>query len=304
VRNPLSKRTVIGLGELLWDMFPSGKQLGGAPANFAYILNLLGDLGVVASRVGQDDLGGEAISRVKGLGLQAREIQTDPVHPTGSVEVALDSAGQPKFGIKQSVAWDFLDWTPEWRALAKACDAVCFGSLAQRSPRSRETIHAFLETAGKSAVCVFDVNLRQCFHSPELISSSARVAHILKLNHEELPVVTKMLGYESSDEKSAARWLQKKYNLRLVCVTRGARGSLMVNGNNETEHPGFQVKVADTVGAGDAFTAALVHHFLRGASLAAMSEAANQLGSWVASQVGAMPVPDQTRLENLRAAGR
>jgi fructokinase len=303
----MNKRTVVGLGELLWDMFPADKQLGGAPANFAYISSLLGDRGVVASRVGQDDLGREAIARVKGLGLETSEIQTDPVHPTGTVEVTVDGAGQPKFEIKQSVAWDFLEWPSKWGTLARECDAVCFGSLAQRAPQSRETIQAFLQAArtkSAAAVCVFDVNLRQSFHSAELLSGSARYAHIMKLNHEELPVVTKLFGYESPDEKTAARWLQRKFNLSLVCVTRGARGSLMMSESEETEHPGFQVKVADTVGAGDAFTAALVHHFLRGASLAEMSEAANQLGSWVASQVGAMPVPDQTRLEKLRAAGR
>ncbi|HET9995088.1 MAG TPA: carbohydrate kinase [Candidatus Acidoferrum sp.] len=303
----MNKRTVVGLGELLWDMFPAGKQLGGAPANFAYISSLLGDRGVVASRVGQDDPGREAIACVKGLGLETSEIQTDPVHPTGTVEVTVDGAGQPKFEIKQSVAWDFLEWPSKWGTLARECDAVCFGSLAQRAPQSRETIQAFLQAArtkSAAAVCVFDVNLRQSFHSAELLSGSARYAHIMKLNHEELPVVTKLFGYESPDEKTAARWLQRKFNLSLVCVTRGARGSLMMSESEETEHPGFQVKVADTVGAGDAFTAALVHHFLRGASLAEMSEAANQLGSWVASQVGAMPVPDQTRLEKLRAAGR
>jgi fructokinase len=300
----LSKRTVVGLGELLWDMFPAGKQLGGAPANFAYISSLLGDRGVVASRVGQDALGREAMARMQGLGLETGEIQTDPSHPTGTVELTVDTAGQAKFEFKQSVAWDFLEWPSKWGVLATDCDAVCFGSLAQRSPRSRETIQAFLQAAHKSAVCVFDVNLRQCFHSAELLSGSAKLAHIMKLNHEELPVVAKLFGYESADEKSAARWLQKKFNLRLVCVTRGARGSLMLTESEEAEHPGFPVKVADTVGAGDAFTAALVHHFLRGASLAAMSEAANQLGSWVASQVGAMPVPDQTRLEKLRAVGQ
>jgi fructokinase len=303
----MNKRTVVGLGELLWDMFPSGKQLGGAPANFAYISSLLGDRGVVASRVGQDHLGGEAMARVAGLGLETSEIQTDPMHPTGTVEVTVDSTGQPGFEIKPSVAWDFLEWPAKWGTLAKECDAVCYGSLAQRAPQSRETIRAFLQAArtkSAAAVCVFDVNLRQRFHSAELLSGSAQYAHIMKLNHEELPVVTKLFGYQSPDEKSGARWLQRKFNLSLVCVTRGARGSLMMNEGEESEHPGFPVKVADTVGAGDAFTAALVHHFLRGASLKEMSEAANQLGSWVASQVGAMPVPDETRLEKLRAAGR
>ena len=300
----MSSRIVVGLGELLWDLLPAGKKLGGAPANFAYISSLLGDRGVVASRVGNDELGREVVSCVKKLGGETAEIQTDPIHPTGTVEVSIDNDGQPKFEIKKSVAWDFLEWTSGWSALAKRCDAVCFGSLAQRSPQSRETIQSFLQEAFKTAVCVFDVNLRQGDHTAELLSASMQNAHVVKLNHEELPVVTKLFGFESPDEKSAAKWLQEKFSLRLVCVTRGARGSLMIGENESVEHPGFAVKVADTVGAGDAFTAALVHHFLRGASLAEMSEAANHLGSWVASQVGAMPVPDAARLEKLRAAGR
>lgn len=295
---------VVGLGEVLWDMFPEGKKLGGAPANFAYISNLLGDRGVVASRVGNDELGREAVSRVQALGGETGDIQTDAIHATGTVEVSIDKDGQAKFEIKKDVAWDFLEWTSEWSALAKRCNAVCFGSLAQRSAQSRETIQSFLQEAFPSAVCVFDVNLRQCYHTAELLSASMQKAHVVKLNHEELPVVTKLLGFESLDEKTAAKWLQEKFHLRLVCVTRGARGSLMIGENDSVEHPGFEVKVADTVGAGDAFTAALVHHFLRRASLAEMSEAANQWGSWVASQVGAMPVPDAGRLEKLRAAGK
>jgi fructokinase len=252
--------------------------------------------------VGQDDLGREVITRLNGL--ERGEIQSDPVHPTGTVQVSVDSAGQAKFEIKADVAWDFLEWTPQWLALAKQCEAVCFGSLAQRSSQSRKTIQVFLEMAHKSAVCVFDVNLRQHFYSAEVLSASAQFAHILKLNHDELPIVTKMLGYEDADERSGARWLLKKFGFRLVCVTRGVRGSLMMNENDEAEHRGFQVKVADTVGAGDAFTAALVHHYLQDASLGVMSQAANQLGAWVASQAGAMPVPDQAQLEKLRAGRR
>src|SRR5713101_4626792 len=152
VRN-MNSRIVVGLGELLWDMFLAGKKLGGAPANFAYITSLLEDRGVVASRVGQDDLGRQAISCVEALGGETGEIQSDAIHPTGTVEVSIDRDGQAKFEIKKSVAWDFLEWTSEWRALAKRCDAVCFGSLAQRSPQSRETIQSFLQAAFKSAAC-------------------------------------------------------------------------------------------------------------------------------------------------------
>src|SRR5882762_5883082 len=300
----MNSRIVVGLGELLWDMFPAGKKLGGAPANFAYIANLLGDRGVVASRVGQDDLGRQAISCVKALGGETSEIQRDANRLTGTVKVSIDNDGQAKFEIKKSVAWDFLEWTPEWSALEKRCDAVCFGSLAQRSPQSRETIQSFLQGAFKSAVCVFDVNLRQGYQTAELLSASMRIAHVVKLNHEELPVVTKLCGFESPEEKSAAKWLQEKFHLRLVCVTRGARGSLMIGENEAIEDHAREAGAADTVGGGDAFAAALVHHCWRGASLAEMSEAANQWGSWVASQVGAMPVPDAARLEKLRAGGR
>ena len=299
----MNARTVVGLGELLWDVFPSGKQLGGAPANFAYISNLLGDRGVVASRVGQDDLGRQATSSVKALGVETSHIQTDAIHPTGTVEVTVDGDGQAKFDIKKSVAWDFLEWTPAWRALAQESHAICFGSLAQRSPGSRETIRKFLREARDNAICVFDVNLRQSFHSQESLFESTQFAHIVKLNHEELPIVTKVLGCDRPDELSAAKWLQQQFGLQLVCVTRGVRGSLIVGEHSHVEHSGFEVKVADTVGAGDAFTAALVHHFLRGASLATTNEAANQLGSWVASQVGGTPVPDEAALRQLRSAG-
>jgi fructokinase len=297
----MTKRTVVGLGEVLWDLFPSGKKLGGAPANFAYISKLLGDDGIVASRVGQDDLGHEATDRVRALGLGTREVQLDSQHPTGTVRISLDGAGQAKFEIAEPAAWDYLEWTPGWNQLAKNCDAVCFGSLAQRSPRSRNTIQSFVRAARQSALCIFDVNLRQSFYCQETLRDSMELAHIVKLNHEELPVVTKLLGFKGSGEEPSAGWLQNSFDLRLVCVTRGSQGSLMKSASETHEHPGFQVKIADTVGAGDAFTAAMTHHFLRGASLAAMSEAANRVGAWVASQVGGTPVPDENALRALRS---
>jgi len=300
----MSKRTVVGLGELLWDVFPEGKKLGGAPANFAYVTSLLGDRGVVASRVGDDELGREAIACVKALGVETRHIQSDARHATGTVEVSVDLDGQAKFDIKEPVAWDFLEWTPEWQELAEECQAVCFGSLAQRSSGSRGTIHKFLGEIRDTATCVFDVNLRQSYYSAESLLESTQVADIVKLNHEELPIVAKLLDCASTDEISTAKSLQRKFRLSLVCVTRGSRGSLLVGEDSHVEHRGFEINVADTVGAGDAFTAALVHHFLGGASLGAISEAANQWGSWVASQVGATPVPDQARLVQLRSAGR
>lgn len=295
--------TIVGLGELLWDTFPEGKQLGGAPANFAYMTNLLGDTGMVASRVGKDDLGQAATRRMEILGLRTSSIQIDAAHPTGSVNVEVDPAGQPTFQIAENVAWDFFEWTPVWRALAESADAVCFGSLAQRSSESRKTICSFLRAVRPSGTRVFDVNLRQSFYSAQILEESAQLSDIIKVNHDELPVVAKLLALPFIyDETRAAQWLREKYGAKLVCITRGARGSLVVSAEETSEHPGYRVHVADTVGAGDAFTAALVYHYLRNASIFTLNEAANRMGSWVASQTGATPAPDEFHLEKVRNA--
>jgi fructokinase len=299
---PTKNYTVVGLGELLWDVFPEGKQLGGAPANFAYMTSLLGDKGVVVSCVGSDALGRSAGRRLERLGLRTSYLQIDDSLPTGTVKVAVDSNGQASFEISTEVAWDFLDWTPTLQSLAEQANAVCFGSLAQRSPRSRETIRMFLKTMRADATRVLDVNLRQKFYSAETLAESARLAHIIKLNHDELPVVVQLLGFPFRDEASAAQWLQQTYSSKLVCVTRGAKGSLLVGGHATDEHPGCAVEVVDTVGCGDAFTAALVYHYLRGASLSTMNEAANRMGAWVASQAGATPSRDNYYLEQVRSA--
>ena len=280
---------IVGLGELLWDLLPAGRQLGGAPANFAYISTLLGNEGIIASRLGADALGSEAERMLEQHGLSTKYIQRDSVHPTGKVLVEVDGRGQPRFEIAEGAAWDFLEWTEEWHALAAEADAVCFGSLAQRGATSRTTIRQFLGALNGSAIRVFDVNLRQSFYSKEVVTESLVLADILKINDEELAKIMALCGLEHRDEIGSARALLAIANLKLVCVTRGGRGSLLVKGNSVSEHPGHRVQVADTVGAGDAFTAALVHSYLRGASLHAMNEAANRVGAWVASQTGAMP---------------
>ncbi len=311
------KKKVVGLGEVLWDLLPERTCLGGAPANFAYITTLLGDQGIVASRVGEDARGAEARRRMQELGLDVRHVQTDVEHATGTVKVELDAAGIARFEIAHSVAWDFLEWTADWRDLAGKADAVCFGSLAQRSKESCRTIREFVRAMSPRAVKVFDVNLRQAFYSREILAESMRLADIVKLNDEELPKVMSLVSFSSdaadsfshADELAAARRLIEIYDLRLVCVTRGGRGSLLVRRSgsdrdlNASEHPGFRVRVADTVGAGDAFTAGLVHEYLRGAELGRknldeMNEVANRVGAWVASEVGAMPVPKGGALED------
>lgn len=284
-------RTIVGLGELLWDLLPSGKQLGGAPANFAYITNLLGDTGIPASSVGRDSLGDEALQRLAELGLNSHFVQRDSIHPTGTAKIEIDKGGQPRFEISEPVAWDFLEWTSAWRQLATTADAVCFGSLAQRSSPSRSTIRSFLQATRPHAVRVFDVNLRQNFYTPDVLAASMNLATIVKLNHEELPRIMHLfeLAHHKEKEKDSARHLLSSYDLKLVCVTRGNGGSLLVSPDECSEHPGFKVRVADTVGAGDAFTAALVQGYLRGSSLAQINETANRVGAWVASQQGATP---------------
>jgi fructokinase len=293
----------VGLGELLWDMFPEGKQLGGAPANFAYMTRLLGDEGIVASRVGSDALGRAAGRRLERLGVRAAHVQLDPAHPTGTVKVAVDPAGQPSFEIAESVAWDFFEWTPQWRALAERADAVCFGSLAQRCPQSLATIRQFLSALRPGTTRVFDVNLRQSFYNAETLSESARLADIMKVNTEELSTVAKLLKIPFIyDEVRAAHWLRDILGLKLVCITRGPKGSVLVSADEVSEHLGYRIHVADTVGAGDAFTAALVYHYLRHASVSTLNEAANRMGAWVSSEVGATPARDEYHLAKVRTA--
>jgi fructokinase len=300
----LNKRhIVVGLGELLWDLLPAGRQLGGAPANFAYITSLLGDEGIPASRLGQDVLGEEAILRLRELALPTAFIQEDADHPTGTVQIEVDAAGQPRFEISESVAWDFLEWTPQWQGLAQQADAVCFGSLAQRSEHSRVTIRKFLLAAQqRNAVRIFDVNLRQSFFTAQVLAESMRLATLVKLNHEELPRLMRLFELDHQHEEDSARRLLSLHDLKLVCITRGNGGSLLVSAAECSEHPGFKVKVADTVGAGDAFTAALVHGYLRGTSLAQINENANRVGAWVASQSGATPAPRVGGIEQTLAA--
>lgn len=292
------KKRVVGLGEVLWDLLPERTCLGGAPANFAYITTLMGDQGIVASRVGEDSRGIEALRRMEELGLNIDHIETDREHPTGTVKVNLDGNGQARFEIAHPVAWDFLAWTLDWQHLAETADAVCFGSLAQRSETSRSTIRQFLAATKPDALKVFDVNLRQSFYSQEIISESMRLADIVKLNDDELPKIMSLGKLAHRDDLSSAQKLLRQYDLKIICITRGGRGSLLVRGNDISEHPGFKVHVADTVGSGDAFAAGLVHEYLHGASLDLMNEVANLVGAWVASEVGAMPTPKRGALED------
>jgi fructokinase len=219
--------------------------------------------------------------------------------------VEVDGKGLPRYEIAQPVAWDFLAWTPPWQQLAETADAVCFGSLAQRSDTSRETIRRFLRIS-KGALKIFDVNLRQSYYSHAVLSDSMELADIVKLNDEELPKIMALNQFPHQNERSSEKKLIDIYDLKLVCVTRGGHGSLLVTKDAVSEHAGFRVKVADTVGSGDAYTAGLVHEYLKvashdsagpdGMNLECMNEVANRVGAWVASEVGAMPIPREGNL--------
>jgi fructokinase len=291
--------TVVGLGEVLWDLLPSGKQMGGAPANFAYMSKVLGDRGVVASRLGVDDLGREAIQTLENLGLVCSLLQKDAEHATGTVHVRVDAAGQPDFTITENVAWDFLEWTADWADLAATSDVLCFGSLAQRSPVSRATIRRFLQTLPGSTLRVYDVNLRQKFFSRETLHESLQLAHIAKLNDLELPQVARILALQGETAEDHARSLLERYGLRLVCITRGAHGSLLMSERQVAIHNGIAVQVADTVGAGDAFTACLAHFYRLGASLTEINDVCNRFAGWVATQVGGTPSVAARKLEEV-----
>lgn len=281
-----SRAIVVGLGELLWDLLPSGPQLGGAPANFAYCSHLLGNRAIVASRLGGDVPGREAREQLRECGIADEFIQADSAHPTGTASVELDGVGQPQFEIKPAAAWDFLEWTPALEHLAHSCNAVCFGTLAQRSEQSRRTILQFLDSTPDETLRVFDVNLRQSFYSTELLKESLARANAVKLNDQELPVIAKLMGIKADEFCST---ILEIFHLHFICVTRGEKGSVLFGPQGMHEHPGFQVTVKDTVGSGDAFTAGLANEYLRGSSLAGMNDAGNRMGAWVASCAGAMP---------------
>ncbi len=290
---------MIGLGEVLWDVLPSGKVLGGAPANFAYMSNVLGDEGIVASRVGNDDPGREACQVMQELGLNHSYVQQDNDHGTGIATVSIDGGGQPTFTIKESVAWDFLQWTGAWKELSSRADVICFGSLAQRSPTSAFTIESFLLNAPDKTLRICDVNLRQSFYNKDVLQKSFRHAHIVKVNDQELLQVSFLLNLGIGSEEALGTRLLRENDLKLICVTRGGRGSLLVSHDGRVEHSGFPVEVTDAIGAGDAFTACLAHYYLRAASLEEISEAANRFAAWVATQRGATPPISKIQLRNI-----
>ena len=295
-------RLVLGIGELLWDILPEGPQLGGAPANFTVMAGRLGDHAVILSRIGRDELGRNALKLLDPLPVDTAFLQLDPANETGKGTVTLRD-GQPEFVIHQPAAWDSLELTDAWIQMAERANAICFGSLAQRSLEARQTIQTLVAQTSSACVRVFDVNLRAPFYSSETVQESLALATVVKMNDAEVPQVLSLLGLEAAEEKStkrlragAERLLAEFPTLHMVGITRGGQGSLLVTREQWHEHPGIPVHVADTIGAGDAFTAAITHYSLRGADLPTLNEAGNRWGAWVASQAGAMPpLPELVR---------
>ena len=279
---------VVGMGEALWDMLPEGKKLGGAPANFAYHVSQLGLDSCVVSAVGDDVLGKEIRATFKEKKVR-NVIETVP-YPTGTVQVTLDAEGVPQYEIKEGVAWDNIPYTPELRALAAETKAVCFGSLAQRSVVSRNTINRFLDDMPKEGTLrIFDINLRQNFYSKDVLCNSFKKCNILKINDEELVTVSRMFGYPGIDLQDKCWILLAKYDLKMLILTCGVNGSyVFVPGSvSFVETP--KVKVADTVGAGDSFTAAFVASILKGKSVSEAHRMAVDVSAYVCTQNGAMP---------------
>ena len=285
----MEKNIVVGMGEALWDVLPEGKKIGGAPANFAYHVSQFGLNSKVVSAVGEDKLGAEILENLQAKKLMM-QIETVP-YPTGTVQVELDAEGVPCYDIKEGVAWDNIPYTKELEELAHQACAVCFGSLAQRSVVSRNTINAFLDAMPHDAnvLKIFDINLRQSFYTKEILCNSFKRCNILKINDEELVTVSRMFGYPGIDLQDKCWILLGKYNLKMLILTCGVNGSYVFTPGEMSFVETPKVEVADTVGAGDSFTAAFVAAILSGKTVREAHELAVETSAYVCTQNGAMP---------------
>lgn len=279
------KETIVGIGEILWDMLPSGKALGGATANFAYHASRLGAEGWVVSAIGEDSLGQEIMDLVRQKKLNT--IIETTGKPTGTVQVTLDDTGVPTYNITEDVAWDNIPFTDKMKSLAQKADAICFGSLAQRM-NSRTSIMEFIGSAGPETLKIFDINLRQHYFNKNVIEESLRLADILKINDEEIKTAAKLFNLDGDDIK-VCRSLIDNYDLKLVILTKGAEGSEIITSGEVIPQEAGKSEIVDTVGAGDSFTAAFTVAYLRGKTLREAQKLASDTAAYVCSHKGAMP---------------
>ena len=284
-------KIIVGLGEVLWDVFPNRSVLGGAPANFAYNANQLGYDSYIVSAVGNDELGEKALSLLDERGLSYVINKVD--YPTGSVGVELNDKGVPNFTIHEGVAWDNIPFTDELKELASKTDTVSFGTLAQRCNTSNDTIKQFLNAMPENSHKVFDINLRQHFYSKEVIEDSLRLSTMLKLNEDEVLVIADLFGYKETDEKVLCKDLLHKYDLELVILTKGTDGSYIITKDEVSFQPTQKVEVIDTVGAGDSFTAAFIVSYMNGKSLQEAHKTAVEVSAFICTQHGAMTIIPQ-----------
>lgn len=293
--------TVIGLGEVLWDVFPDSRRPGGAPANVAFQAGQLGNRGLVLSAVGDDEPGRELLEQLQQTGLDVSLVRRDAAHPTGRVTVDLSDEGQPDYLIHEGVAWDYLAANKEWLDAAGRAAAVAFGTLAQRNEPSREAIHQVLAACPDECLIVYDVNVRQNWYEAAWMQRSLEAADVVKLNREEVAILGELLQIDADDTLAFADVLLSRFDrLKLICVTRAEEGCLLVTQDETADVPGTPIDVVDAVGAGDAFTAALITARLDGWPLEATANFANAVGGLVASRAGAMP-PLRPELAQLHA---
>lgn len=288
---------IVGLGEILWDVFTDRKILGGAPANFAYHASQLGFEGCAVSAVGNDELGKEIFDNLKNKQLKHNIEIVD--FPTGTVNVTLDVNGIPAYEICKNVAWDNMPFTQGIEGIAKRTQAVCFGSLAQRSEISKQTIHRFIKALPEDAIKIFDINLRQKFYTLEIIEKSLQLSDILKINDEEVIVMSELLSLYNKDEREICKHLLIRYNLKMVILTKGTQGSYIFTVDETSFKLTPSVKVADTVGAGDSFTAAFIVGIITGKNIAEAHQLAVDIAAFVCTQHGAMPALSKELIDRI-----
>jgi len=277
-----------GIGEILWDMLPEGRQLGGAPANFAYHFNEMGGQSLTISRVGDDEPGRTALAQLQQQGLNIDAVTVDPEHETGRVDVFVDENGIASYIFPDHVAWDYIEANEAASKALSKLDAVCFGTLAQRNAVARRNIMAILKKLPQKTLKIFDINLRKTFFTRETIETSLHIADVLKINDVELEIVGKLFGVEGSEEEKIQQLIER-FSLTMGALTRGEKGSLLMTRKKFSDHPGIATAIRDTIGAGDSFTAALGLGWLQGLPLGEINRRASEVAAFVCSQSGAMP---------------